>query len=135
MNATVAGTRKVLIVDDAPDLRLVLRIAIGRDTRFEVVGESSNGEEAIADAARTQPDVVVLDQMMPVLTGLEALPAIKESAPSARVVLYSAITEHIASLDLDVRPDAYVAKGTDLAGLLAAIAGDETSRAAVTTPA
>jgi chemotaxis response regulator CheB len=81
----------VLIVDDVPDMRSVLRLVFDLDARYEVVGEAADGQEAITAAELLQPDVIILDWEMPGLNGFEALPAIKQNARSALVVVvYSA---------------------------------------------
>lgn len=64
-------------------------MTLTRDEGFDVVGEAGDGLEAIAEAERHQPDLVVLDLSMPVLDGLEALPRILAVAPDARVVVVS----------------------------------------------
>lgn len=81
---------RVLIVDDTDDVRLLLHIQFESDPRFTVVASGANGEEAIALAEAHQPDLVILDRRMPVLGGLEALPRIRDVAPEATVVLYTA---------------------------------------------
>ena len=90
--AELAHTRRVrvVIVDDTDDVRLLLRLMLQRDPRFEIVAEAADGYEAIDRVAETQPDLVVLDRMMPRLGGIEALPEIRERAPNAAVVLYTA---------------------------------------------
>jgi DNA-binding NarL/FixJ family response regulator len=81
---------RVVVVDDNDDVRLLLRLMLERDDRFEVVAEAADGIEAIDRATETQPDLVVLDRSMPRLGGIEALPRIREHAPNAAVVLYTA---------------------------------------------
>jgi CheY-like chemotaxis protein len=91
-----AGDRRrvrVVVVDDIDDMRLLLRLQFERDPRFEVVGEAADGEEAIEVVADLQPDLVVLDRMMPKLGGLEATPEIRRRAPSAAIVLYTAAND------------------------------------------
>jgi DNA-binding NarL/FixJ family response regulator len=90
--ASDAGTKpvRVVLVDDAEDLRMILRIQFGRDSRFEVVGEAGDGQEAIAVAEREQPDLMILDRQMPVLGGLEAMPEIRAVSPNTAIVLYTA---------------------------------------------
>src|SRR4051794_29964798 len=80
---------RVLVVDDHPLTRDALA-ALLRSHGFELVGLASDGEEAIAAAARTQPDVVLLDLLMPGLDGLSALPRVREAAPSCEVVVLTA---------------------------------------------
>ncbi|GAC1353541.1 MAG: hypothetical protein NVSMB4_15070 [Acidimicrobiales bacterium] len=81
---------RVVIVDDTEDIRLLLRLSFRDDPRFEVVGEGTNGREAIDLAARERPDLMVLDRQMPVLGGVEALPEIRAVSPRTAVVLYTA---------------------------------------------
>ncbi|HET6809509.1 MAG TPA: response regulator [Acidimicrobiales bacterium] len=81
---------RVLIVDDSSDIRLMLRLLLGRDDRFDVVGEGGDGREAIELAAQLRPDVVLLDRHMPRLGGLEAMPEIRRVSPDTEIVLYTA---------------------------------------------
>jgi DNA-binding NarL/FixJ family response regulator len=81
---------RVLLCDDMQQVRLVLRTEMSLESDLEVVGEATNGLEAIELARKSQPDVVILDLTMPVMDGLEALPRIREAAPSARVIMLSA---------------------------------------------
>jgi CheY-like chemotaxis protein len=80
---------RVAIVDDAPEIRRLLRLLLEADDRFEVVDEGTDGEEAIRLAARLTPDLLILDQQMPGLSGVEALPEIRRQAPGTAVVLYA----------------------------------------------
>ncbi len=79
----------VLVVDDVPELRYLVRLNLELDGRFEVVGEAENGLEAIECAQKHQPDVVLLDASMPVRDGIEALPEIRAAAPATKVVVLS----------------------------------------------
>jgi DNA-binding response OmpR family regulator len=81
---------RVVIVDDTDDIRLLLRLQLVRDARFEVVGEGADGEEAITLAETVQPDLVILDRQMPKLDGVKAIPEIRRVAPDAAIVLYTA---------------------------------------------
>lgn len=84
---------RVGIVDDTDEIRGLLRLFFAADERFEVVGEGANGEEAIRLAVETRPDLLVLDQEMPRLSGVDALPEIRRQAPQTAVVLYSGGTD------------------------------------------
>lgn len=84
---------KVCIVDDSADIRMLLRVSLGFDERFEVVGEAVNGVEAIERAADLQPDLMLLDRQMPVLGGLEALPELRRVAPTMAIVVFSAYVD------------------------------------------
>ena len=82
-------TDSVLIVDDHPLTREALSALLVQHG-FAVVGEASDGEEAIGAARRLQPKLVLLDLSMPGLSGLEALPRLREAAPSCEVVVLTA---------------------------------------------
>ena len=81
---------RVLIVDDSADIRLMLRLLLDQDDRFDVVGEGGDGREAIELAGELRPDVVLLDRQMPVLGGLEAIPELRRVSPDTEIVLYTA---------------------------------------------
>lgn len=80
---------RILIVDDHPLTRDAL-VALLAQQDFEVVGAAASGEEAIVQAGRLQPDLVLLDLAMPGMDGLTALPRIREQAPEAEVVVLTA---------------------------------------------
>ncbi|HEX4868234.1 MAG TPA: response regulator transcription factor [Acidimicrobiales bacterium] len=91
---------RVLIVDDEPDMRLLLRSMLGIDQRFEVAGEADNGAEGIELFESLRPDVVILDHRMPVLGGLDAAERILRDHPGQAIVLLSAY------IDVALRDDA-----------------------------
>ena len=117
---------RVVVADDAKDLRLVLRIALEQDGRFEVVGEASNGEEAVALCTSEQPDVVVLDVVMPGSDGWFALDRLRTACPGVRAVVLSTLDESKAADRAgELGAAAYVQKSAslvELADLLARIA-------------
>ena len=82
---------RVILVDDRPELRATVRLALELAGGFEVVGEAGTGSDAIALARDLQPDLVLLDVLMPGMTGLEALPHISTVAPDSKVVILTAI--------------------------------------------
>ncbi len=63
---------RVLVVDDSPLARLLITRILTRDGRFEVVGEARDGREGAEMAAALRPDVITMDVMMPVLSGIDA---------------------------------------------------------------
>jgi DNA-binding NarL/FixJ family response regulator len=113
---------RTLLVDDVEDIRALLRILMEKDGRFEIVGEASDGEEAIALARRHEPDVVVLDLAMPVMDGLTALPALREAAPGVRVVILSGFPAHqMGPAAKDAGAVGYLEKGRSVSTLAADI--------------
>ena len=80
---------RILIVDDHPLTREALSSLLGAHG-FEVCGSASDGSQAILEAARLRPDVVLLDLSMPGLDGLTALPRLREAAPDTEVVVLTA---------------------------------------------
>ena len=80
---------RILLVDDHPLTRSALAGLLTQQG-FEVIGEASDGAEAITAAARLHPDLILLDLSMPGLDGLSALPQLREAAPGCEVVVLTA---------------------------------------------
>ena len=80
----------VLIADDAAFMRMMLRNILA-DAGYEVVGEAEDGADAVAKYRELRPDLTTMDITMPGMSGLEALRAICEEDPSARVIICSAM--------------------------------------------
>jgi diguanylate cyclase (GGDEF)-like protein/PAS domain S-box-containing protein len=80
---------RVALVDDSAAERGLLRVALEESGEFEVLGEAADGPSAIALAARTQPDLLVLDMSMTGMSGLEAMGPIQEASPGTQIVFLS----------------------------------------------
>ena len=93
---TTAAAPSVLVVDDEPDMRGLARIFLEMDG-FEVVGEAVDGEQAVALYIDSEPpNVVLLDNRMPVMSGMEAAERILAHRPEQLVVLFSAYLDEEA---------------------------------------
>jgi DNA-binding NarL/FixJ family response regulator len=78
---------RLLIVDDHPVVRGGLSGIFADDRRFQVVGEASNGSEAVSRVAELGPDVVLMDLRMPELGGVEAIVQLRRRTPDVRVLV------------------------------------------------
>lgn len=87
---------RVLVVDDAPDVRRLVEVLINERDGWRVVASARNGEEGVEQARAAQPDLVLLDISMPVMDGLEALPQVRDAAPKAIVVMLTGFPSRAA---------------------------------------
>ncbi|MEG0261223.1 MAG: response regulator [Lysinibacillus sp.] len=88
----------VLVVDDA----LFMRVAIGnmfKEWGYEVVGQASNGKEAVKMYREKLPDLVTMDVTMPVMSGLDAVKEIIPAFPSAKIIMVTALGQQRIILD------------------------------------
>jgi DNA-binding NarL/FixJ family response regulator len=85
-------TTRVLLVDDHELLRAGLRSRLEQEPGIEIVGEADSAERAIVLARALQPDLVLLDLLLPRLSGFDAIPEIARVAPAARVIVISSQT-------------------------------------------
>jgi len=84
---------KLVIVDDAPFIREVLRhIFLG--TEVSIVGEAHDGAQAVQVTALTNPDVILMDIVMPRLSGIEATAAILKARPQTRIIACSTVDQN-----------------------------------------
>ena len=82
-----AARIRVLIADDHTIVRAGLAALLGTEDDLEIVGQAKNGDEAVREAVRLVPDVVIMDLMMPKKDGVEATAEIAAQVPSAKVIL------------------------------------------------
>jgi DNA-binding NarL/FixJ family response regulator len=84
---------RVLVADDHAVVREGLRTFLDLQDGIEVVGEAGDGEEAIREAERLQPDVVLIDLVMPRLDGVQAMRELRERVPGARAVVLTSFLD------------------------------------------
>jgi DNA-binding NarL/FixJ family response regulator len=97
-------TYRVVLVDDEEPVRALIGITLGLDRHFSVVGEASDGEQAVTLVNLQHPDAVILDLMMPKGGGMDAIPRILMCSPETKIVVFSA-------LSADQMMDEVMAKG------------------------
>lgn len=115
-------TVKVLLVDDHVVMRQALRMLLESQPELEVVADVENGRQAVQAVEKLQPDVVLMDVVMPGLNGLEATRQIRRIAPSTRVVMLSGFVDEDQLLDaLRSGASGYIIKKSDISELVLAI--------------
>ena len=113
---------RVLICDDNAAMRTLLAVVVESSPALCVAGEAGDGDEAVAEARRHQPDVILLDLAMPRRSGLEALPELRSVAPDARIIVLSGFAAAtVADQILELGAAAYLEKGTHPNAIVAAI--------------
>lgn len=113
---------RILIVDDHSVVRQGLRMFLSLDGELEVIGEAANGQEAIEIVKKLQPDVVLMDLLMPVMDGISATQVIRRDYPDSEVIALTSVLED-ASVVNAVRAGAigYLLKDTQADELCRAI--------------
>jgi DNA-binding NarL/FixJ family response regulator len=112
----------VLICDDNVAMRVLLGVIIDTARGLHVAGEAADGDEALLEATRLQPDVILLDLAMPNRSGLEALPDLRRVAPDAQIVVLSGFAEAtVAEEVLALGAHTYLQKGADPDTIIATI--------------
>ena len=126
----MTNTITILLADDHALVRRGFRRLLEDDPSLAVVGEASNGDEAIRMTSELKPMVVVMDAAMPGTSGLAAIPAVLAAAPSVRVLMLSMHSEEtLVRQALDAGASGYVLKSAldlDLAAAVHRVAAGET---------
>ncbi|MFZ0385080.1 MAG: response regulator transcription factor [Solirubrobacteraceae bacterium] len=127
-----AAPVSVLIVDDHAVVREGLRTFLALQDGIEVVGEAADGREALAAEARLSPDVILMDLVMPVLDGVQAMRALHDRGSSSHVIVLTSFLDDERILPA-IRAGAagYLLKDVEPTELAAAVRGATDERAAI----
>jgi DNA-binding NarL/FixJ family response regulator len=113
---------RVFLVDDQSMIRASFKSLLGRDPRFEVVGDSGDPRQAVSIVGDLRPDVVLLDISMPGLSGIDAIPLIRKVHPDVKIVM---LTHHegetFVQQALRAGADGYLSKDSDPAEMALAL--------------
>jgi DNA-binding NarL/FixJ family response regulator len=116
------GTVRVLLVDDQPLLRMGFRLILEGEDDLCIVGEASNGAEAVRHVRELAPDVVLMDVRMPVLDGIEATRAIAASGSDAKIIILTTFDlDEYAFAGLRAGASAFLLKDVAPAELISAV--------------
>src|SRR5579872_4841367 len=108
----------VLIVDDSPVIRKVMRDFFEALTDWKITGEAGDGAEAIQRAVQLKPDLILLDFSMPNMNGIEAASILKKLLPASHIVVFTMFDDALGSrLSSAVGVDLVISKADGLGGL------------------
>jgi len=108
----------LVVVEDDPDVQFLIETVFSEDDRFSVAVLAASAEDALEMARTDEPGIIVLDHgLAGALTGLEAAPRLKEVAPNAKIILFTAHSELCHSAADEPAIDAFLLK-TDILQLL-----------------
>lgn len=122
MNPATPPRIRLLLVDDHSLFRRGLKALLDQDERFEVSAEAGDVGEALRQLAKEAPDVILLDNHLPGVRGVDAIPALKEAAPHARVLMLTVSEDgQDLSAALQAGADGYLLKTVESDQLCEAI--------------
>jgi len=114
--------KRILIVDDLPQMRKLIRAYLEEEREFSVCGEAIDGLDAIDKAQNLKPDLIILDASMPRLNGIEAAPKLKKLLPETRIILFTFHENMMLGFDAgQIGVDAVVRKDRGLFPLMESV--------------
>lgn len=117
-----SGTLRIYLIDDQAILRAGFRSLISQMDGMEVIGDSGDARAAVAEVAKLEPDVCLLDITMPGLSGLDTIPMLRKESPRTRIVM---LTHHegesFVDQALSAGADGYLSKDSDPAEMAVAL--------------
>ncbi|MDQ3957284.1 MAG: response regulator transcription factor [Actinomycetota bacterium] len=110
----------VVLADDTPEIRTLLRLTLEDQGEIEVVGEAANGAEAVKIVSELRPDALVLDLAMPVMDGFQAIQEVRRKSPETKIIVLSGFeAERMSERALSLGADMYFEKGISFYDLAA----------------
>lgn len=113
--------KRVLIADDSDLIRELIRALLKGRMEVEVCAETADGQETLDWALALQPDVVILDVLMPKLNGIEVASVLKKKLPSAKLILFTMYGDYVKTLGFAAGADIVLPKPDGLSPLVGAI--------------
>lgn len=115
-------TKQILIADDSSTVRSVLKMFLQSWGNIKVCGEAANGFEAVEQAKKLQPDLILLDLSMPEMNGVEAASVLKKMMPNVPIIVFTMYSENIGrSLTSAIGVDMVLSKPDGMVALMEAV--------------
>jgi two-component system, NarL family, response regulator LiaR len=108
-----AGTIRIMLVDDHDEVRQALKNLLSLTKDMQVIGEATNGQEGLKKAVDLKPDIIIMDERMPELNGLEASRILHESKISSKIIMLTSYKD-FESKAFEYGVKAYLLKGIKL---------------------
>ena len=118
---TMTDTVRVVVADDETDVCLMLRMQLGAQPGIDVVGTAANGSEALLLCRQLQPDAVVMDLLMPVMNGFQAIETMQRELPEVAVVAYTGVAGEFVRHEMERMGIPLVLKSGDVRPLADAL--------------
>lgn len=112
---------RVVVADDEPDVRLLLRLQLQGEPSIEVVGEAGDGIQALERCRELTPDAIVMDLLMPRMMGIEAIDQLRQEMPGVGVVAYTATAGDFVRHEMERLGVPLLLKSGDIVQLVSAL--------------
>ena len=104
---------RVLLAEDTPDIRDLMKIHLAVDGRFEVVGETENGDHVLELVRREQPDLLISDMTLEGTSGIALIQALKQECPSCKIIVFSGFASTTPAIVAEAGADRIMEKTVD----------------------
>jgi len=113
--------KRILIADDSEVVRGLIRTFVEQRPNVEVCAETSNGQETVDWALALQPDLIILDVLMPKLNGIEVASLLRKNLPKSKIILFTMYGEYVQTLATAAGVDIVLPKPDGLTPLMKAV--------------